>query len=113
MVFSLIGVFLGQVGWLIGVVFGTIAELINIVLLYKGSDFVLKEDKSILFLLFFFLRMIVAVVFFLLTIILDFKLHIPAFHNSIWGVVIGFAPTEIIVLIIVGKSKFSSEKEVK
>lgn len=103
--FSLIGLFFKQPGWIIGVSLGTLASLINVALLFKGSDIMLKQVKPMLFLLLFFARMIVIAVTFIFCVLMQFQFHIPAFTNSIWGALIGFAPGVVIVIVSLVKQK--------
>ena len=101
---SITGFFFDQPGWFIGVFVGTIVELVNVVLLYKGSENVLSQTKALTFLLYFSLRMLLVLASFILFAVLDFKLHIPAFHNAIWGELIGLGPMEIVVVIVTSLS---------
>lgn len=100
---SFISMIFNQPGWIIGVSLGTVIEIINIILLYKGSEHIGNELKSPLFLLYFFLRLLLIAISFILTAYLDFKLHLPVFKNSIWGVLIGLSPMEIVVLLVFSK----------
>lgn len=93
-----------QPGWLIGVGIGSVIELINIVLLYKGSAFVLKTFKPMTFLIAYFFRMILFMMGFVLTAMLGFGLTgimepIAEFKYSLWGVLIAYTPTQFIIVI--------------
>ena len=69
---SIVGLFFNQPGWIIGVVSGSCVELINIVLLYKGSSEILKNEKPALFLLFYALRMILFIGLILVLVLLQY-----------------------------------------
>ena len=103
MILSCIGVFFGQYGWLFGVAIGTLVSLINVVLLFKGSSFVLSSTKTSLFLLFYFLRMSIYVLMTVLCAYLDFKLNIVAFKYSVFGLLIAYLPMAVIVVIVMSK----------
>ena len=45
----------GQPGWLIGVAIGSVIEIINLFLLFKGSEVSLKTLKVTIYMLFYFL----------------------------------------------------------
>ncbi len=99
-----------QPGWLIGVAIGTAIELLNILLLYKGSDAALKSFKTSIFLIFYFLRMTLFIVGFLVAAIFSFGLidvlnPVPFMAYSLWGVLIAYTPTQIIVIIVMIKNK--------
>ncbi len=106
---ALIPLFLGQPGWLIGVGIGTAIELLNIVLLYKGSDLITNSNKPFLFIFPYVLRMILYVSGFVLTAILGFGFMglapVPAFAYSLFGVLIAYTPMTIIVIVVMYKSK--------
>lgn len=101
---SLIGVAFGQVGWLIGVAIGSIIEILNIILLYKGSEMMLKEGRTPLFLVFYFLRMFLFAGGIILCVVMQYVLHIEPFTYSFWGVLIGFTPMQIIVMVVMAKT---------
>lgn len=103
-IFSIIGAIFGQPGWLIGVALGSLIEVINIVFLYKGSDMALKDGKTAFFLLFYFGRMILFAGGIILCVVMQYKLEIQAFTNSFWGVLIGYTPMQIIVIIVMLKT---------
>lgn len=110
MLLSLIGLIFGQIGWLIGVSVGGLIQLINITLHFKGADFILKKNKASLFLLLFFARMLLIVGAFVLCIVLERVVLIQAFKNSIFGVLIGITPTEIILMMTVKGNKATETK---
>ena len=97
---SCIGLFFNQPGWLIGVSIGSVVEIINIILLYKGSNQVLKEEKPGLFLLFYAIRMILFVGVVLVLVLLQYKALIEVFNYSFWGALIGYTPMQLIVVIV-------------
>jgi len=101
---ALFGVFSGQPGWLIGVAIGSVIEMVNIYFLYKGSDMALKESRTPLFLLFYFGRMLLFAGGIILCVVMQYSLHIDAFKNSFWGVLIGYTPMQIIVVIVMAKT---------
>ena len=110
MILSIVGIIFGQVGWLIGVAIGGLIQSINIVLYFKGADFILRRNKAGLFLILFFARMLLIVGAFVLCIALERVAHIGAFTNSIFGVLIGITPTEIILMITVKGPKAMETK---
>lgn len=104
-VLSCIGLIFGQVGWLIGASIGMVVSVVNVVLLFKGSQFALKTYKASLFLLFYFGRMLIYVGMTVLLAYLDISLKIGAFKNSVFGLLIAFVPTVIVVVIVMTKEK--------
>lgn len=98
--FSAFGFIANQAGWMIGVSIGGIISLVNIFLTDSSSSLTLKESKPGLFILSYFLRMFLFVGFFAMLVIFDYRLHIPAFKNSFWGMLIGFFPTLIITIAV-------------
>lgn len=106
---ALIPLFFGQPGWLIGIGIGTVIELVNIVLLYKGNDLITNANKPFLFILPYSLRMILYVAGFVVTAILGFGFMgieaVPAFAYSLFGVLIAYTPMTIIVVVVMNKSK--------
>lgn len=103
MALSCIGIIFGQYGWLIGAAIGTGVSLINVILLFKGSSFALKSFKASLFLLFYFSRMLIYVGMTVLLAFLDYSKHIPAFANSVFGLLIAYLPMVIIVCVVMSK----------
>lgn len=99
-----------QPGWLIGVGIGTLIELFNIFLLYKGSEAALKSFKTSIFLLFYFLRMVLFIGGFLVTAMFSYGLTghvmpVEVMAYSLWGVLIAYTPTQIVVIVVMVKSK--------
>ncbi len=97
---SCIGLVFNQPGWLIGVSLGSLVEILSIVLLYKGSSEVLKEQKPGIFLLFYGLRMILFIGLIVGLVLLQYKANIEIFTNSFWGALIGYTPMQLIVIIV-------------
>lgn len=105
MMLSCIGIIFGQFGWLIGAAIGTLVSLFNVVLLVKGSGFVLQSNKSSFFLMFYFLRMLLYVGMTVLCAVLDFKLKIEAFHFSVFGLLIAYLPMVVVICVVMAKEK--------
>ena len=110
---SCIGLAFNQPGWLIGVSLGSVVEFINIILLYKGSSEILKNEKPGLFLLFYSLRMLLFVGLILGLVLLQYKAEIEAFNYSFWGALIGYTPMQTIVIVVSAKSKSNKVSEKK
>lgn len=104
-------IFANQPGWLIGVAIGTTVEIISLFLLYKGSEVALNKLKTWLFLVFYFSRMALFLASMVVTAILQFGFPyaniapVPAFNYALWGDIIGFAPMQIIILIVMAIKK--------
>ena len=107
---------LSQPGWIIGIAIGSVIEIFNIFLLYKGSELTIKGRKPIFFVLFYMVRMISFAIGFLLTAFLGFGFSyagnvliepVDAFVNSLWGVLIAYTPLQIVVIIVMFFSKDS------
>ena len=97
---SCIGLAFNQPGWLIGVSLGSLVEILSIILLYKGSSEVLKEQKPGIFLLFYGLRMVLFIGLIVGLVLLQYKANIEIFTNSFWGALIGYTPMQLIVIIV-------------
>ena len=97
---SIVGLFFNQPGWIIGVVSGSCVELINIVLLYKGSSEILKNEKPALFLLFYALRMILFIGLILVLVLLQYKVKLEVLNWSFVGALIGYTPMQIVVIVV-------------
>ena len=102
---SIVGAVFGQFGWMVGVSVGTAVEVLNLFLLYRSSELALKETKSSLFLLLYFVRMALYVAGILVLVLLQYFWHISFFDNSFWGFLIGISPMQIIVIIVMARSK--------
>ncbi len=102
---SIVGAVFGQFGWMVGVSVGTAVEVLNLFLLYKSSELALKETKSSLFLLLYFVRMALYVAGILVLVLLQYFWHISFFDNSFWGFLIGISPMQIVVIIVMARSK--------
>ncbi len=121
MLLSLILLFaFSQSGWLIGIAIGSVIALINIFLLYKGSEFATKKQKPFIFLLFYFVRMFLFFIGFLLTALFGFGISfkgvtyfeaIPVFYNSIWGVLIAYSPIQVVVILTMFINKHLESKD--
>ena len=97
---SSIGFFFNQPGWMIGVAIGTLATLVNAILVDIGSTATLRDEKTGIYLLAYFLRMIIFVGLFAMLAFFDFKLKFGAFKNSCWGMFIGFIPSTFVTIIV-------------
>lgn len=102
---SVVGIIFGQPGWMIGVAIGGVIQLVNVVLHFKGAEFVLQQEKMGLFLVAFFARMFLIICALVLCIVLDRVAGIGAFKNAIFGVIIGLAPMEIILIFTLKPKK--------
>ena len=101
---SIVGVVFGQYGWMIGVVIGTAVELVNIYLLYKGSEMALKYFKASLFLIMYFSRMTLYIAGILVLVLLQYQFEVHVFDNSFWGFIIGITPMQAVVIIVMIKT---------
>lgn len=97
---SSIGFIFKQPGWMIGVAIGTLATLVNAILIDIGSTATLRDEKTGIYLLAYFLRMIIFVGLFAMLAFFDFKLKFGAFKNSCWGMFIGFIPSTFVTIIV-------------
>ena len=95
---GLVFVFLGQPGWLIGIVVGSAVDFLYVWLMHVGAGLALKESKAGLFLLTYFLRVIAFVGLFALLVVLQYVLHVEVFNNSCWGMLIAFVPATFITI---------------
>lgn len=102
---SLIGVFFNQIGWLIGVVLATIAEIIFLLIQSKSTEILLKENKAGIYILFFILRMLVVVSFGVVIVLFEFKFPQAFLKNSIFGYLIGVFPISIITILSTKKEE--------
>lgn len=98
-----------QPGWLIGVAIGMLIEIVSITLLYKGSEITLIKFKTWLFLLFYFSRMVLFLVAMIVVALLSYGFGsfapVPAFKYALWGTLIGWAPMQIIILVVMAIKK--------
>ena len=102
---SCVGLFFNQPGWLIGVTLGSLVEILNIFLLYRGSGQVLKEEKAGYFLLFYAIRMLLFIGLILVLVLLQYKANIEVFEYSFIGALIGYTPMQVVVIIVSVKHK--------
>ena len=107
---GLVFAILGKPGWLIGIAVGTVVDFFYLWLMSVGSALALKESKAGLFLVTYFLRMVAFVGFFALLVVLQYILHIEAFNNSCWGMLIAFVP---VTFITIATQLMYKEKEAK
>ena len=101
---SIVGIVFGQPGWMIGVSLGTVVELVNIYLLYKGSELALKHFKASLFIIVYFTRMTLYIAGILVLVLMQYQFNIEVFNNSFWGFLIGITPMQAVVIIVMAKS---------
>lgn len=102
---SCVGLFFNQPGWLIGASLGSLVEILNIFLLYRGSGQVLKEEKTGYFLLFYAIRMLLFIGLILVLVLLQYKANIEVFKYSFIGALIGYTPMQVIVIIVSARHK--------
>ena len=107
---SSVGLFFNQPGWIIGVSIGCVIELINMILLFKGTTEILRNEKPMLFLLFYMLRMVLFIVVILVLVLLQYKVGLEVFVNSFWGALIGYTPMQAIVIITSLRTKLDKGK---
>lgn len=105
---SCIGFFFNQPGWTIGAVIGAVIEIVYLILVDKGSSLALKESKTSLSLMLYFVRMILLVGIFAVLVLLQYSLKVEAFYNSCWGMIIAFAPSTLITVVI--QTKYAKGK---
>ncbi|MCQ2801359.1 MAG: hypothetical protein MJ222_01725 [Bacilli bacterium] len=108
---SFIGFMFGQYGWTIGIATGTVLAMLSTVMVFKGSDAAIRENKTGLYLLFYFLRMIFFIGIMVVFALLQYKMQIEAFYFSIWGALIGYTP--MFILLIVGQIKGTHDLDKK
>lgn len=102
--------FFDSISWSIGIAIGVVLELINIYLLYAGTHVIEKTKKPLMTLVFYMLRMLVVGIGVVITVLLGFGIKgfvnpINEFHYSVFGLLIGYTPLQIIVSIIELKRK--------
>ena len=110
MIVAAVFAFLGKPGWLIGVAVGSAVDFIYIWLMHVGSALALKESKAGLFLLTYFARIVAFVGLFALLVVLQYVIHVEAFNNSCWGMLIAFVPA---TFITIATQLMYKEKEAK
>jgi len=98
LIVGLVFAILGKPGWLIGIAVGSAVDFVYIWLMHVGAGLALKESKAGLFLLTYFLRVVVFVGLFALLVVLQYILHVDAFNNSCWGMLIAFVPATFITI---------------
>ena len=101
---SIVGIVFGQPGWMIGIALGTVVELVNIYLLYKGSELALKHFKASLFIIVYFTRMTLYIAGILVLVLMQYQFNIEVFNNSFWGFLIGITPMQAVVIVVMAKS---------
>ena len=91
-------------GWLIGIAMGSFIEIISIILLYKGSEIALSSFKAWHFLLFYFTRMTLFLAGMVVAALLQYGIAsfapVEVFKYALWGVLIGYAPMQIVVIAV-------------
>lgn len=92
-------------GWIIGAVIGTLIEVLNVALLYKGSSYALKNLKAWVFILFYFSRMFLFLIGALICILAQYIWKISAFDYSFFGILVAYTPMQIIVCVVMSKEK--------
>ena len=108
---SFIGFAKGEPGWAIGVSTGTIIAMVSTLLVFKGSEFAMKENKTALYLLFYFIRMVLFVGVMVFFALMQFKVKNDRFDNAIWGSLIGYTP--MFVILIIGQIKGNRDLDKK
>lgn len=105
-----------QPGWLIGVAIGSVVGLFNVFMTYKGSEVALKTFKAYSFLFFYFTKIVLLLVSLVVCALFQFGFNygdtnyfaaIPAFNYSLYAVLIGYVPMQIVLIITMAKSKKS------
>ena len=108
---SFIGFIYDQTGWAIGVSTGVFVSMVSTVLVFKGSDFAMRETKAGLYFLFYIARMILFIGIMVFFAIMQYKVENHHFDYSIWGALIGYAP--MFVILIVGQVKGNHDLDKK
>ena len=112
LIFLVIGLTTNLWGWLFGALIGTFVEIINIVLLFVGSDFAIKKFKPFNFLFAYFGRMILYILSFVICAWFQFGLTgvmepLPLWNYALWGDLIAISPLQIIIIAVMVKNKKS------
>ena len=110
---SFIGFAYGQRGWALGSSVGTVVAMISTLLVFKGSEGAMKENKTGLYLLFYFLRMILFVGMMIFFALMQYKVKNHYFDYSIWGALIGYTPMFIILIVGQIKGTHDLDKKIK
>ncbi len=108
---SFIGFKFGQYGWTIGIATGTVLAILSTVMVFKGSDAAIRENKTGLYLLCYFLRMLLFIGIMVVFALLQYKIKNEIFNFSIWGALIGYTP--MFILLIVGQYKGTHDLDKK
>lgn len=110
---SCIGFAFDQPGWAIGVATGVIVSMVSTLLVFKGSEFAMKDNKAGLYLLFFFLRMVLFIGMTVFFALMQYKVKNDRFDYSIWGGLIGYSPMFIILIIGQIKGNHDLDKKIE
>lgn len=98
---SLVSLIFDEPGWTIGVAIGSLLEIPCVALLIAGVDNVVRKQKLPPFLLFYLFRMIIFASGIILTACLYYVAHVEAFNYSVFGVLIGYTPMQVVVIAVV------------
>ena len=102
-------IFFDSISWSIGIAIGLGASLLNVLLLYVGAHYISKSKNKALFILFYFARMIIVLGAVLICILLGFgpfgMVIVPEFKYSLFGLLVVFAPLQIVVSVVEAKSR--------
>lgn len=109
--FSLIFLIWDMWDWIVGVAIGSVIEIICVALLYLGSDLSLKDKGYAFFALFFALRMLLYAGGIIVSALLTYHFKIKAIN--VFGVLIGYAPMQIVVIIASLKERFDLTKSIE
>ncbi len=96
--------------WTVGVALGSVIEIVCVTLLYLGSDLSLKDKGYAFFALFFILRMFLYAAGIIVSALLTYYFEIKAIN--VFGVLIGYAPMQIVVIIASIKERFDLTKSI-
>ena len=107
LIFTLI---FNSIGWSIGIAIGVAIELFNIYLLYVGTYLIEKSKKPALSVLFYIARTLLVGIGVLICVILGYGIKghfepVSAFQYSLFGLLIGYTPLQIIVSVVELKRK--------
>ncbi len=94
--------------WIVGVTLGSVIEIICIVFLYLGTDLSTKNKSYASFALFYILRMALYVAGLLVAALLTYYFEIKSI--SVFGVLIGYAPMQIVVVLASLKERHEINK---